>query len=211
MGAPPQAPGAGGGQTTTVGPGYPPILNGLKNATAVYHFPDLFGGSAEVLRASAASLDLLVIDAPHLFGRQGNPYLGPDGREWPDNGIRFAGLSAATAAIGTGLIPGLGFDILHAHDWQAALAPVYLRYHDGPRPGTVLKVHNLAFQGLYPVTLFPRLGLPASAFAMNGLEYHNDISFLKGGLSFADRLTTVSPTYAREICGPEDGMGLDGL
>jgi starch synthase len=211
MGALPQALGAAGVQTTTVVPGYPAILNGLKNATAVYHFPDLFGGSAEVLRASAASLDLLVIDAPHLFGRQGNPYLGPDGKEWPDNGIRFAGLSAAAAAIGAGLVPGLTFDIVHAHDWQAALAPVYLHYHHGTRPGTILTIHNLAFQGLYPATLFPRLGLPDSAFSMDGLEYHRHVSFLKGGLAVADRLTTVSPTYAREITGTENGMGLDGL
>lgn len=211
MGALPQALKAAGVQATTVVPGYPAILSGLRNATAIYHFPDLFGGPAEVLRANAASLDLLVIDAPHLFARQGNPYLGPDGKEWPDNGIRFAGLSAAAAAIGVGLVPGLSFDIVHAHDWQAALTPVYLAFHHGRRPGTVLTVHNLAFQGLYPATLFPRLGLPDSAFAMDGLEYHRHVSFLKGGLAMADRLTTVSPTYAREITGEDNGMGLDGV
>ncbi len=210
-GALPLALGAAGVETTTLVPGYPAVLQGLKNAVEVYHFPDMFGGPANVFRGSAASLDLLVLDAPHLFGRQGNPYLGPDGREWHDNGIRFAALGATAAAIGTGLIPGLTFDIVHAHDWQAAMAPVYLNYHDGPRPGTVLTIHNLAFQGRYPGWLFPRLGLPGSAFAFDGLEYHHDVSFLKGGLSFADRLTTVSPTYAREIIGQENGMGLDAL
>jgi starch synthase len=211
MGALPQALGAAGVQVTTVVPGYPALLDGLTNATAVYHFPDLFGDPAEVLRANGGSLGLLVIDAPHLFRRHGNPYLGADGKEWPDNGIRFAGLSAAAAAIGAGLVPGLSFDIVHAHDWQAALAPVYLRYHQGARPGTILTIHNLAFQGIYPATLFPRLGLPDSAFSMDGLEYHRNISFLKGGLALADRLTTVSPTYAQEITGVENGMGLDGL
>jgi starch synthase len=158
-----------------------------------------------------ASLNLLVVDAPHLYARGGNPYLGADGREWSDNGVRFAGLGAAAAAIGAGIVPGLEFDIVHAHDWQAAMAVVYLHFHDGRRPGTVQTVHNLAFQGRYHASLFPRLGLPDSAFGRDGLEYHGDVSFLKGGLSYADRITTVSPTYAREITGIEDGMGLDGL
>ena len=153
---------------------------------------------------------MLVVDAPHLYARVGNPYLGADGREWSDNGVRFAGLGAAAAAIGAGIVPELAFDIVHAHDWQAAMAVVYLHFHDGPRPGTVLTVHNLAFQGRYPASLFPRLGLPDSAFALDGLEYHGDVNFLKGGLSYADRITTVSPTYAREITGIENGMGLDG-
>jgi starch synthase len=160
---------------------------------------------------TAATLDLLVVDAPHLFGRTGNPYLGPNLREWPDNGVRFAGLGAAASAIGAGIVPGLTFDIVHAHDWQAAMAVVYLQFHHGPRPGTVLTVHNLAFQGRYPASLFPRLGLPGAAFSLDGLEYHGDVNFLKGGLSYADRITTVSPTYAREITGVENGMGLDGL
>ena len=156
-------------------------------------------------------MNILAVDAPHLYARAGNPYLGADGREWSDNGLRFAGLGAAAAAIGAGVVPELAFDIVHAHDWQAAMAVVYLHFHDGPRPGTVLTIHNLAFQGRYPASLFPRLGLPDSAFTLNGLEYHGDVSFLKGGLSYADRITTVSPTYAREITGLENGMGLDGL
>jgi starch synthase len=91
------------------------------------------------------------------------------------------------------------------------MAPVYLYFHPGPRPGTVLTIHNLAFQGRYRADLFPRLGLPDAAFSLDGLEYHGDVSLLKGGLSYADRLTTVSPSYAREITGVENGMGLDGL
>lgn len=192
-------------------PGYPAVLGALPDAVVVHRFPDLFGGPATVLRGTAGSLALLVIDAPHLYGRAGNPYLGPDGREWPDNGVRFAALGAAGAALGAGVVPGLEFDIVHAHDWQGAMAVVYLHFHDGPRPATVLTVHNLAFQGRYPGSLFPRLGLPDSAFSVAGLEYHGDVNFLKGGLSYADRITTVSPTYAREITGLENGMGLDGL
>jgi starch synthase len=217
----PPALGAAGAITTTMLPGYPAVLGAVADAVAVHRFADLFGGPATVLQATVRQgamvrsatepLAVLVLDAPHLYARAGNPYLGPDGREWPDNGVRFAGLGAAAAAIGAGIVPGLAFDIVHAHDWQAAMAVVYLHFHAGPRPGTVLTIHNLAFQGRYPASLFPRLGLPASAFALDGLEYHGDVNFLKGGLSYADRITTVSPTYAREITGVENGMGLDGV
>jgi starch synthase len=210
-GALPQALGAAGATATSMVPGYPAVLVALTDAVAIHRFPDLFGGPATVLRGSAGSLDLIVVDAPHLYARAGNPYLGPDGAEWADNGIRFAALGAAAAALATGAVPGLTFDIVHAHDWQAAMAAVYLRFHEGVRPGTVLTVHNLAFQGRYRANLFPRLGLPPAAFALDGLEYHGDVSFLKGGLSSADRLTTVSPTYAHEITSLDNGMGLDGL
>lgn len=210
-GALPAALAAAGAATTTILPGYPPVMAALTGANPVHQFADLFGGAATVLRGSLAGLDVLVVDAPHLYARAGNPYLGADGREWADNGLRFAGLGAAAAAMAVGEAPGGGFDIVHAHDWQAAMAIVYLNFHTGERPGTVLTVHNLAFQGQYPATLFPRLGLPESAFSLNGLEYHGDVNFLKGGLSYADRITTVSPTYAREIMGIENGMGLDGV
>jgi starch synthase len=211
IGALPPALAAVGVETTTMIPGYPAVLSALKDAAVVHEFADLFGGPARVLRGVAASLDLLVVDAPHLFDRAGNPYVGADGTEWSDNGIRFAGLGAAAAALGVGIAPGLAFDIVHGHDWQTAMATVYLRFHDGPRPGTVLTIHNLAFQGRYPASLFPRLGLPDAAFGVDGLEYYGDVNFLKGGLTSADRLATVSPTYAHEITGLENGMGLDGV
>ena len=222
----PPALAAAGVTTTTMLPGYPAVLDAMTDAVPVHRFTDLFGGPATVLQATvlqptsrqsgilhggAGPLALLVLDAPHLYARAGNPYLGADGREWSDNGLRFAGLGAAAAAIGAGIVPELAFDVVHAHDWQAAMAVVYLHFHPGPRPGTVLTVHNLAFQGRYPAGIFPRLGLPDSAFALDGLEYHGDVNFLKGGLSYADRITTVSPTYAREITGVENGMGLDGV
>ena len=206
-GALPRALGTAGATTTTLIPGYPDVLRALTGAAVVDDFPDLFGGPATVLAGTAGSLDLLVVDAPHLYARPGNPYLGPDGREWFDNGLRFAGLGAAAAAIGA----QQAFDVVHAHDWQAAMAAVYLHFRAGPRPATVLTVHNIAFQGRYNASIFPRLGLPDSALSLEGLEYYGDISFLKGGLSYADRITTVSPTYAREITGIDNGMGLDGL
>jgi starch synthase len=210
-GALPKAMASAGAETITMVPGYPAVLRALTNAVPVHQFGDLFGGPARVLHGTAAGLDLLVVDAPHLYSRSGNPYLDPTGADWPDNGVRFAGLSAAAGAVALGIVPGLMFDIVQAHDWQTALSVVYLWFHDGPRPGTVLTVHNLAFQGRFPASLFPRLGLPDAAFGIDGLEYYGDVNFLKGGLSYADRLTTVSPTYAREITGVENGMGLDGL
>lgn len=200
-----------GAEAVTMVPGYPAVLAACPGTRPVHHFADLFGGGARVLRASVGGLDLLVLDAPHLYRRDGNPYLGPEGREWPDNAVRFAGLGAAAAAIGTGGVPALAFDVVHAHDWQAAMAAVYLHFHQGPRPATVVTIHNLAFQGRYPADVFPRLGLPAGAFCLDGLEYFGDVNLLKGGLAYADWLTTVSPTYAREITGVENGMGLDGL
>ncbi len=202
--------------TTTRSPGYPAVLRGLVDAEPMHDFADLFGGPARLLRGRAAGLDLLVIDAQHLYARSGNPYDGPDGWEWPDNAVRFAALGNVAAQIASGevasrIAPGGAPDILHAHDWQAGLALAYLQYRGGRRPGTVMTVHNLAFQGRYPAALLPALGLPPGAFNIDGVEFYGDISFLKAGLLFADRITTVSPTYAAEIRTPQGGMGLDGL
>jgi starch synthase len=214
-GALPGALAGEGVRVTTLVPGYPAVLARLAGAAPVHRFADLFGGPARLLRGQAAGLDLLAIDAPHLYARPGNPYLGPDGRDWPDNAQRFAALAEVAAGVAVGAVaaepPDLLPDIVHAHDWQAGLVPALLHYRGGRRPGTVMTVHNLAFQGHFPATLLPMLGLPAAAFHIDGVEYYGGIGFLKAGLALADRLTTVSPTYAAEICTKADGMGLDGL
>ena len=144
-----------------------------------------------------------------FFNRPGNPYLGPDGKDWPDNGERFAAFSFAAAELAKGVVKGIKPKIVHLHDWQAALAAVYIHYAKGPK--TVLTVHNIAFQGQFSARLFSSLGLPNEAYSIDGVEYYGGVSFLKGGLAYADAITTVSPTYADEICTPEFGMGLDGL
>jgi starch synthase len=113
--------------------------------------------------------------------------------------------------IGQGLLPGFVPDVVHAHDWQAALSVALLHYAGGVRPGTVLTVHNLAFPGLFPAHLLRAFGLPPAAFGIDGVEYYGQISLLKAGLQFADRITTVSPSYAREILTAEAGMGFDGV
>ncbi len=195
----------------TLLPGYPAVLGKLGAVEAVHGYPALMGGPARLLCARAAGLDLFVLDAPHLYGRPGNPYLGPDGKDWPDNPFRFAALARAGADLAKGAVEGYRADIAHAHDWQAALAPVYLHFDGGERPGTVLTLHNMAFQGHYYGLSPEALGLPASAMSVEGIEYFGGVGFLKGGIRFADKITTVSPTYAREILTPEFGMALDGL
>ena len=192
-------------------PGYPRVLAALDNGVVVASVADLFGDEARVVAAKAAGLDLFVLDAPHLYLRNGDPYRGPDGHDWPDNAFRYAALSRVAALLGQGLVPGHLPDIVHAHDWQTGLAPAYLHYGGGPRPATVMTVHNLAFQGQFPSSLLYQLGLPAHAYATDGVEYYSSIGYLKAGLQFADHITTVSPTYALEIRTPSDGMGMDGL
>jgi len=195
----------------TLVPGYPAVVDALRHAATVVSYARLHGGPARILAAHAAGLDLLVLDAPHLFARPGNPYLGPDGKDWPDNALRFAALGTAAADIGRGKVAGFAPDIVHAHDWQAGLAPAFLHYGGGARPGTVMTVHNLAFQGQFPPALLATIGLPPHAFAIDGVEYYGTIGYLKAGIALADRITTVSPTYASEIRSAENGMGLDGL
>ena len=201
-----------GVKTTTLVPGYPAVMAAIAKADQVLAFDDLFGGSARVLRAHSEGLDLLVIDAPHLFDRPGNPYTAPDGGDWPDNALRFGALSWTAARIALGDVAGFAPDVVHGHDWQTGLAMAYLAYHgEGKRPPAVLTVHNLAYQGQFPADLLERLRLPQRAFAMDGVEAYGMIGFLKAGLQFADRITTVSPTYAQEIQTPDHGCGFDGL
>lgn len=190
-------------------PGYPAVMAAAQGAAELHRYPELFGGKARVLMALAHGLDIAVLDAPHLYDRPGNPYLAPDGKDWPDNGLRFAALARVAAELGAGRAGAPAFDVLHSHDWQAALAPVYAKFGGGPK--TVMTVHNIAFQGQFPASLFASLGLPSQAFGIEGVEYYGNVGFLKGGLATASAITTVSPSYAREICTPEFGMGLDGL
>jgi len=219
IGALPAALAEQGIAVRTLIPGYPAVTEAIEAVQTVRSESDWFGGAARLLAARAAGLDLVVLDAPHLYARPGNPYLGPDGQDWPDNAIRFAALSRMAADICGGAsqdyIPDMSQDyipdVLHAHDWQTGLAPAYLHYRGGARPGTVMTVHNLAFPGKASREVLGLLGLPPQSYAIDGLEFHGTISLLKAGLQFADRITTVSPTYATEICTEDVGMGFAGL
>jgi len=190
-------------------PGYPAVIAALNNARVLHYYADFFGDEARLIGGYAKDLDVIALDAPHLFRRPGNPYLGPDGKDWPDNAHRFAALALAAAEVGQGVIADYVPDILHLHDWQAALAAVYVKFRGGPK--TLVTIHNIAFQGQFPASVFASLQLPSAAFAIDGVEYYGSVSFLKGGLAAADAISTVSPAYAQEICTPEYGMGLDGL
>jgi len=210
-GALPAALAAENVEVVTLIPGYPAVMKAIERAeTAIAPYRS-FGGHARVLRADAGGLDLFVLDAPHLFARPGGPYTTPDGADWPDNPFRFAALAKAGAELALGASPGFSPDVVHAHDWQAGLTAAYLYHDPRARPGTVITIHNLAFQGQFPAELLGPLGLPDEAFSIDGVEYYGMIGFLKGALAYSDRITTVSPTYAAEIRTPDFGMGLDGL
>ncbi|CAN0495683.1 unnamed protein product, partial [Phaeothamnion confervicola] len=122
-------------------------------------------------------------------------------------------LSYVGALLSTPVTPFSAWkpDIVHCNDWQTGLTPVYLNYVNGARARCVMTIHNLAYQGIFAAQSANRLGLPPQAFSIDGVEYYGNMSFLKGGLQFADRITTVSPTYAREIQSEPLGMGLQGL
>jgi starch synthase len=193
-------------------PGYPAVLDGLAGARPVAELTGLPGqvGAARLLAgASPGGAPVYAIDCAALYARPGNPYLGPDGADWPDNYRRFGTLGRVAADWP---VQGWRPDIVHCNDWQSGLAPAYLALAGLlPRPGTVFTIHNLAFQGLFPPRVMAELGLPPASFSVQGLEYYGQVGFLKAGLWYADKLTTVSPAYAREIQEEPLGFGLQGL
>lgn len=198
-------------ETRTLVPGYPSVLLRAGKAKVVRRYEALFGATATVLAAHVDGLDLLILDAPDFFAREGGPYGDHAGNDWGDNWRRFAALSRVGADIAAEGIKGWRPAIVHAHDWQAAMTAAYMRF--GPAHGIpkIVTIHNLAFQGRFGADIFGQLGLPAEAWGVDGVEYYGGTGFLKAGLVSADAITTVSPTYAEEIRSPMNGMGLDGL
>lgn len=152
-----------------------------------------------------------LIDHPGLYGRDGDPYHDPQHRPWSDNAWRFGCFAEAVARLALGEASG-GWtpDVVHCHDWQTGLVPAWLRLRDGA-PRCVFTIHNLAYGGVFPRAAFNALGLPPGWWSIDGLEFHGQMSMLKAGLVFADAITTVSPTYAREIRTPAFGHGFEGL
>ena len=213
VGALPAALAHHGVAMTTFLPGYPALAAVMRTAKVMHRYTDLLGVEARILAASIGDHPLLILDAPGLFARGGGPYGDATGADWVDNWLRFAAFSRAAADLASGVVDGQQFDILHAHDWQAAMAPAYLRYAPGPGAAakTIVTIHNIAFQGRYGAEIFADLALPDAAFALDGIEYYGGVGFLKAGLEAADAITTVSPTYAAEIRRGEFGMGLEGL
>ncbi|MEM8787648.1 MAG: glycogen synthase GlgA [Pseudomonadota bacterium] len=211
VGALPAALAGQGWHLRTLLPGYPAVQEALGGeGDVVWQDPALFGGPARLRAGRVAGLDLLVLDAPHLFAREGAIYLGPDGRDWPDNPERFAALCWAAMRVAQGAVDGWRPEIVHAHDWQAGLLPTYLDLQGIATP-TLFTVHNIAFHGFAPADRLAGLRLPAARFNPGGLEYYGQLSALKAGLLDATAISTVSPTYAAELTTPEFGMGLEGV
>jgi starch synthase len=196
-------------------PGLPAIAEAVLHQRTVCEIGPLFGAGRVTLRLGKmpfGEMPVYVIDAPYLYRRDGGPYEDAAGHEWSDNLQRFALLGWAAAHLAAGeLDPAWTPDVVHAHDWHAATACAYMAAHPATVAARVFTVHNLAFQGLFPLADFALLGLPSRFMASSGLEFHGRLSLMKAGLKFAHRVTTVSPTYAREIATPELGFGLDGV
>ncbi len=210
VGALPAALAPLGWHMRTLLPAYRALLPHLQAMTEVLRLPNLFGGAARVMAGQVVGLDLLLLDAPHLYDRTGGPYSDASG-DFADNAQRFAALSWVGALIAREGIAGWKPDVLHGHDWQAGFAPAYLRYHGTGGASSVITIHNIAFQGWADAALMDELRLPRSAFTPQALEYYGGLASLKAALVTADAITTVSPTYAAEIMRPEFGMGLQGV
>jgi len=152
-----------------------------------------------------------LLESEACYARAGSPYGDTDGKDWADNHLRFGLLSRVAALLGSGASP-LAWrpQVVHCNDWPGALAPAWLA-QEADAADSVMTVHNLAYQGLFPADAHGALALPRGSFAPEGVEFHGRLSFLKAGLQYATRISTVSPTYAREIQQAEQGCGLDGL
>ena len=214
-GALPAALAAAGSDVRLMLPAYPEVLARARSIEPAATLGPLLGDAPVRLltaRMPDSDLELLLVDSPPLYERAGGPYTDAHGVDWPDNHLRFGVLSLAAAKVAAGTRDvGWRPDILHANDWQTGLAPAYLRFSGAPNTRSVVTIHNMRFQGLFPATALPELQLPALSFTMEGLEFHGQLSMLKAGLAFADRITTVSPTYAEEIQTAEFGYGMEGL
>jgi starch synthase len=212
----PPALAAEGADVRLLLPGYPGFLDAFSGIADAVRLHTPF--AAERIRVAIAGLPgsgrlAYLVDQPALYDRPGGAYADPGGRDWPDNLRRFALFGWIAAALARGADRDWRPDIVHGHDWHAGLAPAYLAAEPPADRAvhTVFTIHNLAYHGLFPAALFPALGLPAGFFSIDGVEFYGDLSFIKAGLFYSDRLTTVSPTYAREIQTPAFGWGLEGL
>jgi starch synthase len=210
----PQALAALGIDVRLILPGYPRALAEATHKSVVAQiddFPDAGPARLVSARLPDSGLPVWLVDCPHHFTRPGSLYRDANGQDWPDNADRFAYFDQIAARVALGLIvPKWQADIVHANDWHTGLIPLILR--SAPtRPATVFTIHNLAYQGLFSADCLSRLGVPADSYSPEGMEFYGRISFLKAGIRYSDRLTTVSPCYAREILTTEFGCGLEGV
>lgn len=194
-------------------PGYRDLLRAVPNlqivgrVDALADLPPCDLGRFE----TADGLTVYALVCADLYEREGTPYCEPSGADWEDNDIRFARLASAAAEIACGAAdPGWHPDLIHVNDWTSALAPAYIAWRGRSIP-SILTIHNAAYAGIFDRERLGPLGVPDSAFTVDGIEFYGRASFLKAGISYCSHVTTVSSTYADEITRPEFGCGLDGL
>ncbi|PLX40115.1 MAG: glycogen synthase GlgA [Hyphomicrobiales bacterium] len=196
-------------------PAYPQALDAARNKKTVLDLGDPFStGPLSLIsaRMPSSEAELLLVDSPSLYRRDGGPYQQENGDEWLDNHIRFAALSHAAAALSAyGSVIGWTPELFHANDWQTGLLPAYLRFHHGNPAKCLYTIHNLNYTGRFPAEILPQVNLPWEAYSPDGLEFHDAVSYMKSGLYYADHITTVSRTYAQEIQTPFAGNGFEGL
>lgn len=209
IGALPAAQIADGVDTRVLLPGYPDIRRGITDAQVVTR-RDTFAGRITLLFGHFNGVGIYLIDAPHLYDRPGSPYHDANMNAYTDNVLRFALLGWVGSEMACGLDPFWRPEVVHAHDWHAGLTPAYLAARGRPAK-SVFTVHNLAYQGMFYSWHMNEIELPWSFYNMHGLEFNGQISFLKAGLYYADHITAVSPTYAREITEPQYAYGMEGL
>lgn len=193
-------------------PAYPEVLSKITKSKKIsvssyYNLP------VQIIETRLPGSNVIVwlVDCPAAFSRPGGPYTDKHGESWHDNALRFAVFCYAAVDIALNKLElSWQADVVHCNDWQTGLVPALLSLH-AKRPATVFTIHNLAYQGLFDKQTFIDLHLPVELWHMNGLEFYDQLSFIKGGLAYADKITTVSPSYAREILQAEYGYGLDGL
>jgi starch synthase len=176
----------------------PVFLEAARYDTAIYQAP--------------AEFPFYLVDCPELFALTRKGIYGESGVDYPDNHIRFAVFARAALGVVRHLFRA---DVIHCHDWQSGLVPAYLKTTFATDPTfvgvkTLFTIHNLGYQGLFPKSAMAEVALDPGLFRPDGMEFFGRISYIKGGIACADALSTVSPTYAREIQTPEYGFGLDG-
>ncbi len=194
-------------------PAYRQALSAISEKSVVAQIPWRDGTIRLIAgRMPDSGVPVWLVDAPALYDRPGTPYRDEASREWPDNAQRFATFCHIAADLACGeVVSGWQADVVHANDWHTGLLPLLLAKRPDPRPATVFTIHNLAYQGLFPRSILADVGLSDDLFTPGGVEFYGQVSFLKAGIRFSDRITTVSPSYAREILTPDYGCGLDGL
>ena len=195
-------------------PAYSAVLAKLKSPQTFANI-EVFGESCALIlgKMPDSEIEVIAIQNAALYERVGGPYNDGNGVDWPDNALRFGVLSRVASLLCSKNSPLKNWqaDLLHCNDWQTGLAPAYLKLLDNSATKSIMSIHNMAFQGCFEAIWLKKLELPAAHFNISGFEYHGQISFLKAGLFYADQLSTVSPTYAKEIQTKEFGFGLEGL